>query len=160
MRRREFILALGGAASWPVAARAQRAVQVKRIAVLMGTAEDADGKGRLAAFRQGLQELNWVENRNVHFDIRWGAGDAARTKAFATELVEMTVRLDEGILYSLFRILDVSEHSQGYAKHAPLMFSHEGFKSPAISSQHQLDQSEVILAACVGGPGVFGHRQP
>src|ERR1700682_5815825 len=89
MRRREFILALGGAASWPVAARAQRAVQVKRIAVLMGTAEDADGKGRLAAFRQGLQELNWVENRNVHFDIRWGAGDAARTKAFATELVEL-----------------------------------------------------------------------
>jgi ABC-type uncharacterized transport system substrate-binding protein len=89
MRRREFILALGGAASWPVAARAQRAVQVKRIAVLMGTAEDADGKGRLGAFRQGLQELNWVENRNVHFDIRWGAGDAARTKAFATELVEL-----------------------------------------------------------------------
>jgi putative ABC transport system substrate-binding protein len=89
MRRREFIVALGGVAAWPVAARAQHAVGMKRIAVLMGTAEDADGKGRLAAFRQGLQELNWVENRNVHFDVRWGAGDAARTKAFATELVEL-----------------------------------------------------------------------
>jgi putative ABC transport system substrate-binding protein len=53
----------------------------------MGTAEDSDGKERLAAFRQGLEDLNWVESRNIRFDIRWGAGDATLTKAFATELV-------------------------------------------------------------------------
>jgi putative tryptophan/tyrosine transport system substrate-binding protein len=89
MRRREFIAALGGVAAWPIGARAQHTVRMKRVAVLMGTAEDADGKGRLAAFRQGLQELNWVESRNVQFDVRWGAGDATRTKAFATELVDL-----------------------------------------------------------------------
>jgi putative tryptophan/tyrosine transport system substrate-binding protein len=87
MRRREFIATLGLAAAWPIAARAQQPGGVKRIAVLMGTAEDLDGKERLAAFRQGLQDLNWVEGRNVQFDVRWGAGDAARTRAFATELV-------------------------------------------------------------------------
>ena len=71
----------------------------------------------------------------------------------------MTVRFDERILHGLFRILDVSQHSQGYAKHAPLMFSHEAFKGAAISSQHQLDQSEVILAASIGSFGVFVHSQ-
>ena len=87
MRRRDFIAALGSLAGWPFAARAQQPGGIKRIAVLMGTAEDTDGKGRLAAFRQGLQNLNWVEGRNIHLDVRWGAGDAARTRAFATELV-------------------------------------------------------------------------
>jgi putative ABC transport system substrate-binding protein len=86
MRRREFIAALGGVAAWPIAARAQQS-GTKRIAVLMGTAEDSDGKARLAAFQQGLQDLNWVENRNVSYAVRWGAGNADRTKAFATELV-------------------------------------------------------------------------
>jgi hypothetical protein len=71
----------------------------------------------------------------------------------------MTVRLDECVLHGLFRILDVSQHSQNYAKHAPLMFSHEGFKGSAISSQHQLDQSEVILAASIGSFDVFVHSQ-
>ena len=87
MRRREFFAALGGAAAWPIAARAQQPAGTKRIAVLMGTAEESDGKARLAAFQQGLHDLNWVENRNVSFIIRWGAGNADRTKAFAAELV-------------------------------------------------------------------------
>jgi putative ABC transport system substrate-binding protein len=87
MRRREFIAAVGGVAAWPIIARAQQPAGPKRIAVLMGTAEDSDGKARLSAFQQGLQDLNWVENRNVSFAVRWGAGDAERTKAFAAELV-------------------------------------------------------------------------
>jgi putative ABC transport system substrate-binding protein len=86
MRRREFIAALGGVAAWPIAARAQQP-GTKRIAVLMGTAEDSDGKARLAAFQQGLHDLNWDENRNVSFAVRWGAGNAARTTALAAELV-------------------------------------------------------------------------
>jgi putative ABC transport system substrate-binding protein len=86
MRRREFIAALGGVAAWPIAARAQQP-GTKRIAVLMGTGEESDGKARLSAFQQGLHDLNWVENRNVSFIIRWGAGNADRTKAFAAELV-------------------------------------------------------------------------
>jgi putative tryptophan/tyrosine transport system substrate-binding protein len=87
MKRREFIVALCGVAASSFAARAQQASGSKRIAVLMGTSEDADGNGRLASFRQGLKNLNWVEDRNVHLDVRWGAGDAERTKAFAAELV-------------------------------------------------------------------------
>jgi putative ABC transport system substrate-binding protein len=87
MRRRAFIAALGGAAAWPLAARAQQSGRTKHIAVLMGTAEEADGLARLSAFRLGLQELNWVEGRNVSLAVRWGAGNADRTKAFATELV-------------------------------------------------------------------------
>jgi putative ABC transport system substrate-binding protein len=86
MRRREFIAALGGVAAWPIAARAQQQGGTRRIAVLMGTAEDTDGRLRLSAFQQGLHDLNWVEGRNVSFAIRWGAGDADRTKTFAAEL--------------------------------------------------------------------------
>jgi putative ABC transport system substrate-binding protein len=87
MKRREFITALASLAAWPIAAQAQQSGGMRRIAVLMGTEDDPDGNLRLAAFRQGLQDLNWVESRNVSFDIRWGAGDPVRTKAFATELV-------------------------------------------------------------------------
>lgn len=90
MRRREFIAALGSVVALPVIARAQQHGGMKRIAVLMGTAEESDGKERLAAFRNGLQDLNWVEGRNINLQIRWGAGDAAKTKAFATELVGLT----------------------------------------------------------------------
>ncbi|HEU0081814.1 MAG TPA: ABC transporter substrate-binding protein [Bradyrhizobium sp.] len=86
MKRRAFIAALGGAAAWPLASRAQQPA-AKRIAVLMGTAEEGDGLARLAAFRQGLHDLNWVEGRNVNLAVRWGAGNAERTRAFATELV-------------------------------------------------------------------------
>src|SRR4051812_30761354 len=86
MRRRAFIATLGGAAAWPMVARAQQP-GTKHIAVLMGTAEEADGLARLSAFQHGLQDLNWVENRNVSLAVRWGGGNAERTKAFATELV-------------------------------------------------------------------------
>jgi putative ABC transport system substrate-binding protein len=87
MRRRAFITLLGSAAALPLVARAQQSGGSRRIAVLMGTADDADGQERLSAFRGGLQDLNWFEGRNIHFDVRWGAGDADRTKAFAAELV-------------------------------------------------------------------------
>jgi putative tryptophan/tyrosine transport system substrate-binding protein len=87
MKRREFIKLVGSAAAaWPVAARAQQSGGQRRIAVLMGTAEDSDGQERLMAFRQGLQDLNWVGGRNIRIDVRWGGGDAARTRAYAAEL--------------------------------------------------------------------------
>jgi putative tryptophan/tyrosine transport system substrate-binding protein len=89
MQRRAFMAALGGAVAWPVLVRAQQGSATKRIAVLMGTAEEGDGLTRLAAFRQGLHDLNWVEGRNVSLAVRWGAGSAERTKAFAAELVDL-----------------------------------------------------------------------
>ena len=90
MRRRAFIAALGGAAAWPLVARAQPRDAVRRIAILMGIAEnDPESQARLAAFREGLRELNWQEGRNARIDIRWGAGDALRTKTYAKELVDL-----------------------------------------------------------------------
>src|ERR1700745_1186620 len=89
MRRREFIAALVGVLASPIAVRAQQQGGTRRIAVLMGTAEESDGKARLSAFQRGLHDLNWVEGRNVSFAIRWGAGNADRTKTFAAELVDL-----------------------------------------------------------------------
>ena len=90
MRRREFITLLGGAAAWPLAARAQQAERVRRIGVLMNfSADDAEGQARLAAFLQGLQEAGWAVGRNVRIDLRWGAGDADRFRKQAAELVAL-----------------------------------------------------------------------
>ncbi len=89
VKRREFITLLGGAAAaWPLAARAQQRDGVRRIAVLMDTEEtNTDGQARIAAFRQGLQQLGWTEDRNIRIDLRWGGGDVERTRAYAAELV-------------------------------------------------------------------------
>jgi putative ABC transport system substrate-binding protein len=91
MRRREFIALLGGAAAWPLAARAQQqAARMKRIGVLMGVANDSEGQARIAAFKQVLQTLGWIEGANVQIDVRWTEGNVAdRIRANATELVSM-----------------------------------------------------------------------
>jgi len=90
MRRREFISLLGGAAAWPLAARAQQSEQVRRVGMLIGqAADDVDGKARLAAFVQGLQQLGWTDGRNVRIDTRWGGGDADRMRRYAAELVAL-----------------------------------------------------------------------
>ena len=79
IRRREFFVSLGGAAAWPLAARAQQAERMRRIGVLMNSAaDDPEAQARIAAFLQGLQQLGWTDGRNVRIDTRWGAGDAER----------------------------------------------------------------------------------
>ena len=71
MRRRQFITLLGGAAAWPLAARAQQSGRMRRIGVLMSTpADDPEGQARIAAFHQGLQELGWTLGRNARVDVR------------------------------------------------------------------------------------------
>jgi putative ABC transport system substrate-binding protein len=92
MRRRELITLLGGAAAaWPLAARAQQGEGVRRIGVLLNLAEnDPEGKARLGAFLQGLQQLGWTDGRNVQIDIRWAGGDAERIRTHAAELVTLT----------------------------------------------------------------------
>src|SRR5262249_52315852 len=89
-RRREVITLLGGAATWPLAARAQQRERMRRIGVLMNLAAgDAEGETRFAAFLQGLQELGWGVGRNVRIETRWGAGGTPRYRTYATELVEL-----------------------------------------------------------------------
>ena len=75
MKRREFITLLGGAAAWPLVARAQQAERMRRIGVLSNLgADDEEGQTRNAAFLQALQELGWTVGRNVRIDYRWGLG--------------------------------------------------------------------------------------
>ena len=89
MRRREFVTLLGGAAvAWPLGARAQQREQMRRIGVLMNLSEsEAAAQGSVAAFRQRLNDLGWVNSRNTQIEIRWAAGDAELYRRFAAELV-------------------------------------------------------------------------
>jgi putative tryptophan/tyrosine transport system substrate-binding protein len=90
IRRRRFITLLGGAAAWPLAARAQPTDQKRRVGVLMHMSENhAEGQARVAAFREGLQELGWIDGRNLRLEVRWGAGDGERIRRFAAELVAL-----------------------------------------------------------------------
>ena len=79
MKRREFITLLGGAAAWPLAARAQQGNRVRRIGVLMlGDENDPASKPTLSAFTQALAGLGWTDGRNVRIDLRWSGEDINR----------------------------------------------------------------------------------
>src|SRR6185436_3330136 len=81
LKRRDFVTLLGGAAAWPLAARAQG--RMRRIGVLMSlAADDAEGRTRLAAFAEALKQLGWSEGRNLRIETRWAtAGDIRRHAA-------------------------------------------------------------------------------
>jgi putative ABC transport system substrate-binding protein len=91
LRRRQFITLLGGAATaWPLAARAQQGERMRRIGVLMATAEsDAESQHRLAALREGLQKFGWTEGRNLRSEYCWGANDLDRMRTCAEELAAL-----------------------------------------------------------------------
>jgi putative ABC transport system substrate-binding protein len=90
MNRRDFISLLGGAAAWPMAARAQQSERMRRIGVLMSTAEnDAESSARSEAFLRSLRQLGWVEGRNIRIDTRWSSGNADLDRKYAAELVAM-----------------------------------------------------------------------
>jgi putative ABC transport system substrate-binding protein len=90
LRRREFIAGLGGVAAWPLAARAQQRDRERRVGVLSQFPEsDTDARANIAVFRQELQHSGWIEGRNIHFDVRWGAGDPERRRRYAAELVAL-----------------------------------------------------------------------
>ena len=90
IRRREFIGILGGAAAWPLTARAQQPERMRRVGVLMSYAEsDPDGQVFVAAFREELQQLGWLEGRNIQIDFRWAALDAEAMQRFAKELIAL-----------------------------------------------------------------------
>jgi putative tryptophan/tyrosine transport system substrate-binding protein len=88
MVRREFIMLLGSAATWPLAASAQKSDQVRRVGVIMGFAEnDEVWQAYLANFRQGLQELGWTDGRNIRFDYRFTGDSEELMRAMAEEVV-------------------------------------------------------------------------
>jgi ABC-type uncharacterized transport system substrate-binding protein len=90
MRRRDLITLLGGAAAWPLAARAQQPAQMRRIGVLMMYAEsNAQGQAFVAAFREALGKLGWREGHNVRIDYRWATSDLESIQRFAKDLVAL-----------------------------------------------------------------------
>jgi putative ABC transport system substrate-binding protein len=99
MRRRTFIAALGGAAAWPLGARAQQPDRMKRVGILFNlAADDPETMVRVPAFQQALAALGWIDGRNVRMDIRYSAGDADLLRNYVAELVALApdVILAEG----------------------------------------------------------------
>jgi putative tryptophan/tyrosine transport system substrate-binding protein len=93
MRRREFIILLGGGATvaWPLDVRAQQPHRMQRIGVLIAAEAQDDplAQARVAAFRQELERLGWKEGHNVRIDARFAAGDAGRIHSYAVELARL-----------------------------------------------------------------------
>jgi putative ABC transport system substrate-binding protein len=87
MRRREFITFLGGAAAWPLAARAQQGGRIRRVGMITSSsANDPQAPARVAAFAQGLEQLGWSMGGNLRIEYRWSTTEAERRK-YAEELV-------------------------------------------------------------------------
>ena len=95
MKRREFILAFGGAAAassnlWPLAARAQQSDRMRRIGILLpAAADDADFQAWLGAFLQALGQLGWTIGNNVRIDTRWATTNAAEIRRHAADLAAL-----------------------------------------------------------------------
>ena len=112
--RRAFLTTLGGAAGssllGPLTARAQQPGRMRRVGVLMNTADDSVGQTWFAAFAQGLQQLGWEAGRNVQIDMRWGAGDTERFRRYATELVALAPDVIVGTASSI--VADLQQASR------------------------------------------------
>src|ERR1700688_1027534 len=90
MKRRQFLSVLGGAvAAWPIAVRAQQPDRVRRIAVVMGVADNADGQARFAALKNGLKTLGWLDGVNVRFDVHYTAGVIDMARVAASEVIAL-----------------------------------------------------------------------
>jgi ABC-type uncharacterized transport system substrate-binding protein len=90
LNRRKFIALLGGAAAWPLAARAQQSAQLRRVGMLIGYSEnDAETQARLSAFRQQLEHLGWKEGGSFQIDYRFAPASPDQAQVFAKELVAL-----------------------------------------------------------------------
>src|SRR6516165_10993111 len=90
-KRRQVLTLLGGAAAWPLAARAQQPTGIRHVGVLLNLSEnDVEAKRLVTAFRDGLAQLGWADGRNLRIDYRWAGGDVGRIRTFAKELVELS----------------------------------------------------------------------
>src|SRR5262249_51522220 len=111
VRRRHFITLLGGAAAWPLAARAQQGTRMRRIGVFMpGVPDDPEGQARNAALLQRLGELGLVRRRNVRIDYRWGV-DLEHYHVIAAELIALSPDVILALGYSIVSALQKATRS-------------------------------------------------
>jgi putative ABC transport system substrate-binding protein len=87
--RRKFVTLLGGAAAWPLGARAQQDGRVRRVGILSGSEDNQTTRADLTALREELAKLGWIEGRNLRIDPRYALNDPARMRAYAVELVSL-----------------------------------------------------------------------
>ena len=89
MRRREFITPLGGSTvAWPLAAKAQQGERMRRIGVMMGLPDDdRSGRRQADALRQGLQDLGWMDGRNIRIDFHWDVSHLGRAQVVAKDII-------------------------------------------------------------------------
>src|SRR6185312_4885870 len=92
MRRREFIIILGGAAAiWPLSALAQQPERMRRITVLVGLDEqDSEAQKRVKAFRAGMRDLGWIEGRNIQIEYRFAGGNLESINMYVAEVIGLT----------------------------------------------------------------------
>ena len=93
MKRRAFIALLGGAAAWPLAARAQQSTKLPTIGFL-GANNATSERASTDAFVQRLRELGWIENRTVAIEYRWAEGRDGRFAEIAAEFIRLKVESD------------------------------------------------------------------
>jgi putative ABC transport system substrate-binding protein len=91
MRRRDFITLLGGATAWPLAAHAQQQGPARKVGILMngGGDDDQEYKALVAALRQRLRSLGWIEGENLQIDTRYSVGDPDHARVSVTELIRL-----------------------------------------------------------------------
>jgi putative ABC transport system substrate-binding protein len=88
MRRRDFIVGMGGAAAWPIAVHAQQSERIRRVGILLGYAVGDDvSNARVGALQKALKELGWLEGQNIHFELRYAAAEAERRRTQTAEIV-------------------------------------------------------------------------
>jgi putative tryptophan/tyrosine transport system substrate-binding protein len=90
MKRREFITLIGGAAAWPLAARAQQPERMRRVSMLLGLDEkDAEAISRVKAFRLGMRDLGWIEGRNIQIEYRFAGTNPESIIKHVAELIRL-----------------------------------------------------------------------
>ena len=91
MKRRDFLGVIGSAAAWPLAARAQQSARMRRVGMVMGSAEtDPAAQALVGALRHELQKLGWVEGRDIRIDVRFASADPNQIRTIAAELMSPT----------------------------------------------------------------------
>jgi hypothetical protein len=156
VKRRDLITLLGAAATWPLAVRAQQPERMRRVGVLIGVADDAQGQARLAAFRKGMQDLGWSEGRNIRFDIRFSEGDSGRARAYAVELLALapeprSPKTEIPMLDAFRRGLNESGYVEG--KNVATEFRWAGGQyDPLPELAADLVRRRVGVIVTVGGP--------
>jgi putative ABC transport system substrate-binding protein len=122
MRRRDFIkVIVGSAAAWPVTTRAQQPERMRRIGVLMGYPEgDKQAQAGVSALRKELENLGWIEARNIQSDYRWAGPDPDRARTFAKELIGMS---PDVIVSSTNQVTAIVQHE---TRTIPIVFAFVG----------------------------------